>query len=47
MLDKKLTSFRDHLDEQYGKLGTPSREEYEKGFENFKLGVIQDMKLNF
>ena len=33
-------SFRDHLDEQYGKLGTPKRDEYESGFEAFKLGVL-------
>jgi HTH-type transcriptional regulator / antitoxin HipB len=35
-----LTSFADHLDEQYGKRGTESREKYEQGFEAFKLGVM-------
>ena len=33
-------SFREHLDEQYGKIGTPTRDEYESGFEAFKLGVL-------
>lgn len=37
---KNLTSFADHLDEQYGKTGTVTREEYEEGFEAFKLGVM-------
>jgi DNA-binding XRE family transcriptional regulator len=35
-----LTSFSDHLDEQYGKKGTPNREVYEQEFESFKLGVL-------
>ena len=35
-----LTSFADHLDLQYGKKGTTSREQYEEGFEAFKLGVM-------
>lgn len=35
-----LTSFGDHLDEQYGKRGTAKREKYEQGFESFKLGVL-------
>jgi HTH-type transcriptional regulator/antitoxin HipB len=35
-----LTSFADHLDLQYGKKGTKSREQYEEGFETFKLGVM-------
>jgi hypothetical protein len=30
-----LTSFEDHLDQQHGKRGTPSREEFERGFETF------------
>ncbi len=37
---KELTSFADHLDEQYGKTGTSTREKYEEGFEAFKLGVM-------
>ena len=35
-----LTSFTDHLDKQYGKRGTATREEYENEFETFKLGVM-------
>ena len=36
-----LTSFADHLTAQYGEIGTPAREEFEEGFESFKLGAIQ------
>jgi len=36
----KTTSFRDHLDQQYGKRGTEKREMYEQEFEVFKLGVM-------
>ena len=44
-LDNHLTSFVDHLDEQYGKLGTPAREEFEEGFEAFKLGaMLQELR---
>jgi HTH-type transcriptional regulator/antitoxin HipB len=35
-----LTSFTDHLDKQFGKRGTATREEYENEFETFKLGVM-------
>lgn len=38
--NKNLTSFSDHLDAEYGKRGTQSREKYEEGFEAFKLGVM-------
>ena len=38
--DKYLTSFADHLDLEYGKRGTETREKYEEGFESFKLGVM-------
>ncbi len=42
---KNLTSFREHLDKEYGKVGTQSRTEYEEGFEAFKLGVLlQDLR---
>ena len=30
--DKRITTFRDHLDNQYGKPGTTSRNEYDSGF---------------
>ena len=35
-----LKSFEDHLNEEYGKKGTKSRDEFEAGFEAFKLGVM-------
>jgi len=38
--NNNLTSFADHLDDQYGKRGTKVREEFEAGFEAFKLGVM-------
>lgn len=38
--NNKLTSFTDHLDAQYGKRGTLKREEFEEGFESFKIGVM-------
>ncbi len=45
MKNKNLTSFREHLDKEYGKVGTQSRTEYEEGFEAFKLGVLlQDLR---
>jgi len=37
---KLLTSFDEHLDEKYGKKGTPTRNKYESEFEAFKLGVL-------
>ena len=43
--NNRLTSWDDHLDQKYGKIGTPSRDKYEQEFEAFKLGVmLQDMR---
>lgn len=39
-----LQSFESHLDEQYGVIGTASRETYEKSFENFKIGVLIEIE---
>ncbi len=39
-LNKNLTSWDDHLDDKYGKIGTPTREKYEQEFEAFKIGVL-------
>ena len=39
-VNKNLTSFADHLDQQYGKRGSAKRERFEEGFEAFKLGVM-------
>ena len=38
--NKNLTSLSDHLDKQYGKRGTAKREEFEEGFQAFKLEVL-------
>ena len=38
--DKRITSFDDHLDEQYGKIGTLSRQKFEEDFETFRIGVL-------
>lgn len=38
--NKNLTSFKDHLDKQYGMRGSKAREQYEEEFEAFKLGVM-------
>lgn len=41
---KNLKNFDDFIDEQYGVLGTPTRNDYEKGFENFKIGVLIELE---
>ena len=42
---KKITSFAQHLDEQYGESGTETRQKYEDEYDNFELGVlIQEMR---
>ncbi|MEI7830959.1 MAG: helix-turn-helix transcriptional regulator [Prolixibacteraceae bacterium] len=38
--NNNLTAFTDHLETQYGKRGTPKREEFEEGFESFRIGVM-------
>ncbi|QLE01096.1 helix-turn-helix transcriptional regulator [Galbibacter sp. BG1] len=38
--NKKLTSFDDHLNEQYGEIGSESRTKFEEEFEAFKIGVL-------
>jgi len=38
--ENNLTSFANHLDEQYGKKGTEQREKFDEGFEAFRLGVM-------
>ena len=45
--DKRITSFDDHLDEQYGTAGTDSREKFQEEFETFKIGIlIQEAQKN-
>jgi DNA-binding XRE family transcriptional regulator len=36
----KIVTFEEHLDREYGKIGTASRDKYEQEFEAFKLGVM-------
>jgi len=41
----QIVTFDQHLDQEYGPMGTPTREAYERGFEAFKLGVmLQEMR---
>ena len=45
-INNNLTSFEDHLNQQYGIRGTPEREQFEEGFEAFKLGaMIQELRI--
>lgn len=37
---KNVRTLDEVLDEKFGKRGTPKREEYERGFEEFKLGYL-------
>ena len=39
-VNKNLKSLDTFVDEQYGKRGTPKREKFETGYEEFKLGVL-------
>ena len=38
--DKRITSFDDHLNQQYGKKGTTEREKFEEDFETFRIGAL-------
>ena len=41
----KIITFEEHLEREYGKIGTPKRDKYEQEFESFKLGVmLQEMR---
>jgi HTH-type transcriptional regulator / antitoxin HipB len=43
--NKNIRTLADHLDAQYGKSGTETREKYEEEYESFKLGVmLQEMR---
>lgn len=39
-INKNISSFDAHLDENYGPLGTESRDKFEEEFETFKIGVL-------
>jgi len=38
--ENNLVTCDDHLNKKYGKVGTPTRDKYEKEFENFKIVVL-------
>ena len=40
IVTNNLTSWDDHIDKKYGAIGTKTREDYQQGFETFKLGVM-------
>ena len=35
-----ISNWDEHLDEKYGKKGSPSREKFQEEFEAFKIGVL-------
>ena len=39
-LNPKLTSLDDLIDQNYGEIGSSKRDEFEEGFEAFKIGVM-------
>lgn len=40
MKKNNITTFDELIVKKYGKKGTPKREEWEQGFETFRLGVM-------
>ena len=38
--NNNITSWNDHIDSKYGKKGTQTRNEFDEGFEIFKIGVL-------
>lgn len=43
---KNLIPLEDYIDEQFGKKGSPERDEFDNGFEAFKIGfLIQKARL--
>ena len=38
--NKNIKSFDSHIEENYGKVGTKSREKFEEEFETFRIGVL-------
>ena len=37
---KNITTFSEHLEKEYGKKGSPKRDEFERGYEAFRIGVL-------
>ena len=44
MKNKNLTTFAEHKDRYYGKVGTKKRDEYEAGYQIFKAGMLIQIK---
>lgn len=44
MKNKNLTTFAEHKDKHYGKVGTKKRDEYEAGYQIFKAGMLIQIK---
>lgn len=43
--NNRIVKLEDHINKEYGMRGTEKREQFEQGFEAFKLGVIiQEMR---
>ena len=40
MKNNNIVTLDEHLDNSYGKKGTINRDEFERGYESFKLGVL-------
>lgn len=38
--NSNIMTLDEHLDNAYGKVGTEKRDEFERGYESFKLGVL-------
>jgi len=38
--NKNITTLDEHLKSSYGKVGTENRDNFERGYESFKLGVL-------
>ena len=44
--NKNLTTLDEYVEDKYGKLGTPKREKFERGFEVFKIGFLLEEARN-
>jgi len=47
MSKTKIVDFDDHINSEYGGVGTEKRDKFEEGFEAFRLGVmLQELRKN-
>jgi HTH-type transcriptional regulator/antitoxin HipB len=37
---KNVTTFEEHLEKRYGKKGSSNRDDYEREFETYKIGIL-------